>query len=212
MAQVKYTLVSEGPSDQALLPIIDWIFRAQRSDLAVNREWANPEQLPTNTKELPDKIRASMEFFPCDVLFIHRDCDNETPEARRAEIEKATLSIEKISAPYICVIPVKTMEAWLLFDENALREYVGNPKGKADLNLPKLRRIEEAGKPKEILQNALQDASHSRGRRKKSYDNTDSLIELALSIENYAPLRVLPAFNKLEDDIKAYLASRNEQI
>lgn len=118
MAQIKYTLVSEGTSDQALLPIIDWIFKAQSSDLSVNSEWADTGLFPTKPKGLAEKIRYSVEFFPCDVLFVHRDSDNESPNARRTEIEKAISESKVDATPYICVIPVREMEAWFLFDDS----------------------------------------------------------------------------------------------
>jgi hypothetical protein len=210
LAKVKYTLVTEGPTDQALIHIINWLFKAQQSDLAVNFEWADPALLPTKTRTLADKIRYGLKFFPCDVLFVHRDSDDEQPTKRQSEIEEAISSIKGINRPHICVVPIRTTEAWFLFDEKAIRDYVGNPDGKADLNLPKLSAIEEVSRPKIKLSEAFEFASKSKGRRKKSCDNTASLVALALSIENYAPLRVLPAFKKLEDDIKAYLASRRE--
>ena len=210
MAEVKYTLVTEGPSDQALIPIINWIFRAQRDDLAVNSAWANPDLLPSGTKGMADKIRYGLKFFPCDVLFVHRDSDDEAPDKRRSEIESAIFSVKEIARPSICVIPVRTMEAWFLFDEQAIRDYVGNSDGKADLNLPKLKSIEDATRPKDRLNEAVEAAKKSKGRRKKSYDNTDSLVALALNITNYAPLRALSAFRRLEADIRDYLASREK--
>ena len=210
MAEVKYTLVTEGPSDQALIPVIDWIFKAQRDDLAVNSEWANPDLLPSGTKGMAAKIRYGLEFFPCDVLFVHRDSDDEAPDKRRSEIEAAISSVKNLSQPSICVIPVRTMEAWFLFDEQAIRDYVGNPDGKAELNLPKLRNIENTTRPKDRLNEAFDAAKKLKGRRKKSYDNTDSLTGLARRIEDYAPLRALPAFQRLEEDIRGYLTSREK--
>jgi hypothetical protein len=210
VARIKYTLVSEGTSDQALLPILDWIFRAQRSDIAVNSEWADPGLFPNKPRGLAEKIRYSVAFFPCDVLFVHRDSDNESPSARRAEIEKAVLESKVDTTPYICVIPVQETEAWFLFDATAIRNYVGNPDGKEDLNLPKRSRIEQTSRPKERLLRAFEAARKSKGRRQKSYENAESLYTFALSLEDFAPLRALSAFGQLEADIQEYLVAREK--
>ena len=205
MTVINYTLVSEGPSDQALIPIIDWLFRAQGSEIAVNGTWADRDKLPRHTTSLADKIRFGLDFFPCDVLFVHRDSDEEAPEKRRAEIEAAMAGIRNIRTPFVCVIPVKTMEAWFLFSEQAIREFVGNPGGKADLNLPSLNRIEATSRPKERLNAAFEAAGKAEGRRKKSYNTTASLVAFAREFTDFSPLQHLDAFSRLEADIRAVL-------
>jgi len=206
MPEVKYTLLTEGTSDKALIPIINWIFRQQRNDLAVNSDWSDPSQSFTKPHGLLNKIRYSLDFYPCDILFVHRDSDNKLPENRHKEITEAFDKC-KSNLPLICVVPVKMVEAWLLFDETAIRDSVGNPNGKVQLDLPKISQLEALTNPKEVLRNALTTASELTGRRKKDFGNAEMLVQLSQLIEDYSPLRQLSAFQRLEKEIKAYIAT-----
>lgn len=154
---------------------------------------------------MADKIRYGLDFFPCDIIFIHRDSDNQDPELRRAEIDKAYSTVNVNSKPYICIIPVKSIEAWFLFNEQAIRDFVGNPNGKEDLKLPKVSQIESAAQPKNRLNFAFEAARRSQSRRTKSYETAESLITFAMELETYLPLRKLPAFSRLEADIHNYI-------
>jgi len=64
---------------------------------------------------LSKKISLSLDLFPCDLLFVHRDTDRETTDARKEEIFKAIEQIsEELKANlFVCVIPVRMTEAWL---------------------------------------------------------------------------------------------------
>jgi hypothetical protein len=59
-------------------------------------------------------------------------------------------------------------EAWLLFNEGALREAAGNPRGSVALELPRVTSLEGIPNPKETLHHLLREASGLSGRRKKS--------------------------------------------
>lgn len=209
MTEINYTLLSEGTTDKALLAIIDWLFRSKRSDLAVNGDWANIAAMPVRLPSLAAKIRASIEAYPCDILFVHRDSDNVSPEQRRGEIIEALGDADCNHHPLICVIPIRMVEAWLLFDESAIRDAVGNPNGRTRLNLPPLRRLETLPNPKEILRRVLEQASELTGRRRKDFGTAQTLVDLSLLIEDYSPLRQLSAFRRLEADIQAYLETRD---
>ena len=169
-----------------------------------------PGRIRTNCralpKALPTKYVPGWTFFRATCCFVHRDSDEEAPDKRRAEIEAAMAGIRNRRTPFVCVIPVREMEAWFLFNEQAIRDFFGNPDGRANLNLPKLNRIEETGRPKERLNAAFEAAGKAKGRRKKSSDTTASLVAFARGITDFAPLRRLPAFSRLEADIRAVLA------
>ncbi len=140
MTEITYTLLSDGSSDQRLIPIITWLLHEHCPNLAVQSEWADFRQMPNPPQTLSERIRRTIEIYPCDLLFIHRDCESQTLISRKDEIEQAIIEVTQfIERPtFICVIPVRMQEAWLLFDENALRRAAGNPKGRTLLALPNL--------------------------------------------------------------------------
>jgi hypothetical protein len=41
MRELRYTLVSDGASDQVLLPILTWLLRANGVRCAIQPEWAD---------------------------------------------------------------------------------------------------------------------------------------------------------------------------
>lgn len=100
------------------------------------------------------------------------------------------------------VIPVRMLEAWLLFDEVAIRKAAGNPGGKCQLNLPNLRRLEEIADPKNELHSVLQQASELTGRRLKKFNVYEKIFRVADLITDFSPLRQLSAFQALETDIQ----------
>ncbi len=70
--------------------------------------------------------------------FVHRDAEKEPHQVRVAQILEAVdeASISSVVPPAVCVVPVRMLEAWLLFDEPALRRAAGNPHGQQPLKLP----------------------------------------------------------------------------
>ena len=95
------------------------------------------------------------------------------------------------------------MEAWLLFDAAAIRRAAGNPNGDTPLDLPELSRVEGLPNPKDILHTLLREASGLRGRRLKNL--RVPVRRVADLIEDFAPLRRLSAFQRLEQDVHAFV-------
>jgi hypothetical protein len=96
-------------------------------------------------------------------------------------------------------------EAWLLFNENALRRAAGCPNGSAPLALPPFARIEQEPDPKAILHHLLRAASGLSGRRAKQFRPQVHAHRLAELIDDFSPLRKLPAFQALEEELSAAL-------
>ena len=140
MKELRYTLLADGSSDQALLPILAWLLRAQRVQGAIQPQWADLRRMPRPPRALSDKLRLSVALYPCDLLFVHRDAETQTREVRLAEIQRAWDMVRRDLSPLpvICVVPVRMTEAWLLFDESALRQAAGNPQGRRPLSLAAL--------------------------------------------------------------------------
>jgi hypothetical protein len=146
--------------------------------------------------------------YPCEWLFIHRDAEKLSWEARYKEIEDALAALPNALPPVVCVIPVRMQEAWLLFDERAIRSAAGNPNGSYDLKLPRLRDLEGLPDPKTVLHDALRAASGLNARRREQFKPQQAAIRLADVIKDYVPLRELHAFQRLEADMVATMQTQ----
>ncbi|MBN2798478.1 MAG: hypothetical protein JXX28_04960, partial [Deltaproteobacteria bacterium] len=184
-------VLGEGPSDDVLVPILRWMMQQLCVDEPEVR-WIDYRHLGTG-RTLASKVDAALRLQPCDLLFIHRDADKQPPELRYAEIRAAAAA-----QPYVGVVPVRMTEAWLLVDEQAIRQASGRVTGKAPLGLPRWGRIEEIADPKALLQEALLLAHEGRGRRRRGFDLVQARKRIADLVEDWSPLRSLPAFQRLE--------------
>jgi len=204
MRELRYTLVTNGSSDTALLPILTWLLKTHGVSCAIQAEWADLRQLRLPKKRgLADRIRWSLDFYPCDLLFVHRDAEREPREKRVDEINEA---IEKVVTshpvpPAVCVVPVRMQEAWLLFDDAAIRHAAGNRSGHCSLNLPLIRQVERLPDPKTRLYECLKQASSLSGRRLKRFPVHKRARRVAELVDDFSPLRALSAFNALESDL-----------
>ena len=204
MRELRYTLVTNGSSDTALLPILTWLLRTHGVSCAIQAEWADLRQLRLPKKRgLTDRIRWSLDFYPCDLLFVHRDAEREPREERVDEINEA---IKKAVTshpvpPAVCVVPVRMQEAWLLFDDAAIRHAAGNRSGHHSLDLPPIRQIEQLPDPKTILYGCLKQASGRSEHRLKRFRVHKLAHRVAELVDDFSPLRALSAFNALESDI-----------
>ncbi len=207
MKEICYTLVSDGSSDQALIPILSWLLREHCPGHAIQPEWADLRRLPRPPQKLPERIRTSMELYPCGLLFVHRDAEKSLREKRVREIRKALDSLA--SPPAVCVVPVRMQEAWLLFDETAIRKAAGNPNGAQPLDLPETKTVESLPDPKRILHDLLRSASgHASKRRLKRLPISRFAFQVTEYTTTFAPLRSLPAFSALEKDLLKIITMR----
>jgi len=204
MKELTYTLLSDGSSDQALLPILTWLLRTQGLKSAIQPEWADLQYLPRPPRTLPERIGRTLELYPCDVLFVHRDAEAASPAVRANEILQAieTVIQQQVSVPpRVCVVPVRMQEAWLLFDEAAIRVAAGNRHGTMPLDLPPIDTLEQLSDPKRVLYDLLRAASGLMGRRRKQFRAQKHARRVAEFITDFSALRTLSAFNRLEADI-----------
>lgn len=70
MKSIRYTLLSDGSSDRMLMPILDWLLCQHCPEYALESDWADLSRLPQPPKTLPDRIKDTLELYPCDLLFI----------------------------------------------------------------------------------------------------------------------------------------------
>jgi hypothetical protein len=137
MNSLRYTLLTDGSSDRALIPILNWLLQQYLPDYEIQSEWADLSRLPVTPphKDLSQRIKLAIELYPCDLLFIHRDAEGFTLEHRVQEIEAGLRNLAKLQVLTVKIIPIRMTEAWLLFNENAIRIAASNPSSTATLEL-----------------------------------------------------------------------------
>lgn len=89
MKEVRYTLTTDGPTDAALIPLLNWFLKEQGVAGPISPIWADLRRLRLPPRGLLDRIKCALDLYPCDLLFVHRDAENQSPERRHAEICQA---------------------------------------------------------------------------------------------------------------------------
>ncbi len=209
MIQLACTLVSEGSSDAALIPILVWLL-GEHEVLPVRRiARYDPAVFRRPQKTLADRLDHAIENFPCVILFVHRDGDTAGLAAREAEIQEALRVSRPAGAggpPTVSVIPIRMMEAWLLFDEASIRFAAGCPRGRNKLELPALSACERVSDPKALLHRCLLTATGKSGRHLSRFNTGAAVHRVAELIPDYSRLRGLAAFRKLEANLTSALS------
>lgn len=199
------TLLTDGPSDKILKPVIEWAFK-QRIDISPEINWMDFSRTG-RPRELADRIAQAIHTHPCQTLFVHRDAEGQDSQLRIEEVRRnfeiATNAYPELPFPhYVCIVPIKMTEAWFLFHEQAIRQAAGNPSGRDRIDLPRLNRVEDLADPKAVLHQALITASGRVGRRRQNFNTHEVIYYLADFIEDYSPLRQLSAFQDFENHIE----------
>jgi hypothetical protein len=201
MSELAFTLIADGRSDRMLLPVICWTLRQRLLHRELRPQFPDFSRLPAPPKGLAEKIRKGLAMYPCDLLFIHRDAERSSREERLEEIQSAWNELHLDKPPWVAVIPVRMSEAWLLFDEEAIRRAADNPNGEAKLDLPSSKEWESVPDPKRMLCELLRTASELTGRRLAKFDEKSRIPRIGEYIEDFGLLRSLSAFKQLEADI-----------
>lgn len=197
----RFTLLGDGASDRSLIPILGWTLAAipDLSRRGTVAQVADLRDLDPAARGMADRLRQAIHYFPCDVLFVHRDAEGQPPDWRVEEVRRAVTS-SGISCSYVPVVPVQMTEAWLLIDELAIRRAAGNPHGKVILAVPPLTRLEQLADPKARLHECLEIASEKSGRRLDQFQRGigERVQRVATLIEDFSRLRSLAAFARFE--------------
>jgi hypothetical protein len=211
MEELRYTLLADGTSDKALLPILTWLLKIHLPNCAIQPQWADLQRVPRSLKDtFPKRIEQSIDLYPCELLFVHRDAEREPHQKRMEEIHDAIEGVDQsFLAPFICVIPVRMTEVWLLFDEVAIRTAASNPSGRKLLQFPDIERLEDEPDPKELLYKLLREASDLSQRRLKQFSPSERVYRVAELIDDFSPLRILSAFKALEGEVEQVIQEQN---
>jgi hypothetical protein len=204
MPDLECSLLADGASDAALIPILEWVVRQHAAGVEVHCVWADMRRLPVPPRTLADRILQAVNLYPCDVLFVHRDAESQPPDFRYTEVNEAVTEARPrgFSSPHVCVVPVRMQEAWLLLDESAIRRASGNPNGGMALALPAPGAIEAIADPKATLHELLTLASGLHGRRRKRFRQRIRPHLVTDHMRNFACLRALPGFHRFETDVE----------
>ena len=197
MQRFASTLVAEGSSDQALVPLIEFVLD----------EHCNIPHLTTFADDLPsgplrDRVARALALHPCDLLFVHRDADRDLVSRREEEIRAAVRATGSPTA--ICLIPVRMTEAWLLVDELAIRRASGNTAVSASLGLPAIGRLEAQADPKGLLFAALEKASELGPHRLRRFDRNQARRQISGFMDDPSVLRKLPSFVHFESQVRDF--------
>ncbi len=207
MNVIKYVLLSDGSSDKMLMPILDWLLRSKCQNYAIYSEWADLGRLRHPPKTLTAKIRKTLELYEPDLLFIHRDTEKQPFTLRRQQVIDDLVG--QTNPPAVCVIPIRMQEAWLLFEEAAIRKASGNPNGEMALRLPPIDEIESLPDPKKLLLELINKASGFTGRRLKKLKTKKLAHLVSQQIDDFASLRALSAFQALESDLSTVVQEKS---
>ncbi len=208
MSALRFTLLADGPTDAVLLYPLRWLLIHSNVARPIEPAYADLRPLPAPPRRLEEKVAAALDLYPCDLLFVHRDAECQPREDRIGEIRQAIQRVSGellASKPYVCVVPVRMTEAWFLFDEPAIRRAAGNPAGRSPLSLPPPEKIEGLPNPKQALHELLLKATELPSRRLRRFSPTQACHRLAELIEDFGPLRQLPAFAAVETELRSII-------
>ena len=141
---VRFLLIREGASDQALVPHIQ--------PLLIQHGATEADGISSHFgTSLIEKVKQGLDLSAApDLLFVHRDADHHRDThavGARKRYEEIAISVQSVhhGGPYVGIVPVRMAEAWLLLNEREICRVAGNPGGQDDLGLPIVQKVKRIG-------------------------------------------------------------------
>jgi len=195
--KVNFVLTGEGPSDRNLVDHIEGIL-IEEGFVEVSGSAPDLGLLPNPVgRSVRDKLGVILKLYPnVDAIFVHRDADHAGIEARKREIFDAAdglIGNERV----IPVIPVTEFATWLLTDKEAIKRVAGNVGYGGALNcIPSMRNLEGVNGAKEVLMEALCEASETHGARLRKFRNQfpEMRARLTFDLNPNGPVRNLTSY------------------
>jgi len=211
--KVYFIFIGEGSSDNGLKSHLEnlCLLCGASEAAGVLLDYAQIPKRELKDRTVKSKVECALALEPnANLIFVHRDSDSRDSSARYQEINQA---LEELNHPraYVAVVPVQETEAWLLADQQAIRDKAGNPNGTNKLNIPKVNNIERLANPKELLSQALVDASDLSGRRLDKLKQSFGKIRFSL-LNELSPtgnVSSLPSWQRLKEDTNHAIRSGN---
>ncbi|MBX3275358.1 MAG: hypothetical protein KF729_34145 [Sandaracinaceae bacterium] len=198
MRQITFSVVADGGTDRALLPVLTW---------AIHRLDPDVEILEPGFVKRRGSVKECLSGLVtgAQLVFVHRDAESESLEARLREFEE----VERDDV--VPVIPVRMTEAWLLIDGAAIARAAGHPS--VELKLPSVAALERLPDPKGTLEELLlQAAGDPTGRRRKKFlaSLAERRVNVAEFVRNFSPLEKLEAFVRFQRTLSARYPYREQ--
>jgi hypothetical protein len=202
---IKYTFSSEGPSDRVLQQHINWALE-RLTTLPFEGEWADPSIFDVRARDVATRAAQAIAYYPCNLLFVHRDADADGFEVRQTEIRDA-LRQAGIGVSAVPIVPVRMTESWLLCSESAIRCAAGRPNSVQPLAIPSMRNLEGLADPKARFEEVLCRASERNGRKLDQFrrDIPSLKYRVAELVDDFEPLLQISAFREFYRELDAAL-------
>ena len=71
-AKTTFALLSDGSSDKVIINILEWLIKQYILDASVSVEFVDLRRLLNPPKSLEDRMQAALDYYNCDILFVHR--------------------------------------------------------------------------------------------------------------------------------------------
>ncbi|MGQ7861000.1 hypothetical protein ACUN0G_17140 [Pseudomonas sp. 32A] len=209
--KIRFVLTGEGSSDLRLVEHIQTILidegfsevSGEIPDLGLFR--------PAVGRSVRDKLVALAKYYPhADVIFVHRDADNVGAAVRETEISGACEGIVELDR-IISIVPVTMLETWLLADADAIKRVAGNSGRRGGINcIPATRRLEDARDTKQILMDALCEASETQGARLGKFKKrfSEMRARLTVDLDPNGPVQELPSYQVFRQKISDYAQAK----
>lgn len=176
-------------------------------DLIVVRHGIKQDN-PTQPERILAAARVTAGYH---ALIAHLDAD--APTAQRAYQERFAPGLarvlqaqEPVCNTLVPLIPIHSVEAWMLADGNALRQVIGVTADLAALSLPaNARAIEADSNPKATLAQAVRRALAMRTRRRRRHFDIGSIYEPLAQLIQLDLLEELSAYRRFQHDLRQML-------
>ncbi|MFJ4587001.1 hypothetical protein ACIP1Z_06765 [Pseudomonas moraviensis] len=182
--KIRFILTGEGSSDLRLVEHIQTILIGEGFSEVSGEVPDLGMFTPPVGRSVREKLRALIKYYPhVDLIFVHRDADGAGSIVREQEIEAASDGVFDVSR-IVPVIPVTMLETWLLADVEAIKLVAGNSSYRGGLGcIPAIRRLESVRDTKQLLLEALCEASETQGVRLAKFKKRFSEMRARLTID-----------------------------
>lgn len=204
--KISFLLTGEGTSDLRLVEHIQNILVEEGfAEVSGEAPDLGMFQQPVG-RTVREKVIALLRHYPnVDVVFVHRDADNAGVDVREQEILSAVQGLidgERV----IPVIPVTMLETWLLSDKEAIRRVAGNSGYRGGLGIPPIRQLENARDAKQLLLNALCEASQTQGARREKFKKrfSEMRARLTYDLDHNGPVQNLASYQAFRAKISFF--------
>ncbi|MFK7796369.1 MAG: DUF4276 family protein [Aureispira sp.] len=194
----------EGSTDQRFLfPIIQRTFQNLVVDAAFEIRVSEPIYFGKSTKDIASQAE-SVEGF--SVVCIHVDGDvNSYEEAYDYKYAPKAQQLDTNDTTIIPVIPIRTIEAWMLVDEATLLKKLQTTK----MPFPLKSDVEKIGRPKEDLNKIIRAVQRTMPKKRQKVINIENLYT---PLGNELPLdklQRLSSYQKFQDAARQALIKAN---